>query len=148
MAAFLGTDILAQDIKSSSFASILHDRMSVVENPKDALTVFDMEATARTKVQQGHWAYMSSGTDDDSTLLANREGFRHVRYRREITHRVTGQRFRMQRRIHGVTRADECQRVAVGRRFGDEVARVRRTEPHSIKEAKRGRREAQVIDAR
>ena len=81
LAAFLGNDLLAQDIKSSSFATIMHDRMSVVENPKDALTVFDMEATARTKVQQGHWAYMSSGTDDDATLLANREGFRHLQLR-------------------------------------------------------------------
>jgi 4-hydroxymandelate oxidase len=76
VAAFLGQDSLAQDIKSSSFASIMRDRMSVVENPKDALTVFDLEATARTKVQPGHWSYMASGTDDDATLFANREGFR------------------------------------------------------------------------
>lgn len=81
VAAFLQHDSLAQDIKSSSFASIMRDRMSVVEKPSDALTVFDLEATARTKVQQGHWAYMSSGTDDDATLLANREGFRQIQLR-------------------------------------------------------------------
>src|ERR1019366_5449857 len=81
VAAFLGQDSLAQDIKSSSFASIMHDRMRVVENPKDALTVFDLEATARTKVQPGHWAYMASGTDDDATLFANREGFRQLQLR-------------------------------------------------------------------
>lgn len=81
IAAFLHNDSMAQDIKQSIFANILRDRMSVVDNPKDALTVFDFEATARTKVHQGHWSYMASGTDDDATLLANREGFRHLQLR-------------------------------------------------------------------
>ena len=81
VAALLAQDGFAQDIRSSSFTSIMRDRMSVVENPKDALTVFDMEATARTKVHQGHWSYMASGTDDDATLLANREGFRQLQLR-------------------------------------------------------------------
>ena len=81
IAALLQRESLAQDIRSSSFTSIMRDRMSVVENPKDALTVFDMEATARTKVHQGHWSYMASGTDDDTTLFANREGFRQLQLR-------------------------------------------------------------------
>ena len=29
----------------------------------------------------GHWAYMASGVDDDATLRANREGFKHVELR-------------------------------------------------------------------
>src|SRR5262249_41619610 len=29
----------------------------------------------------GHWSYMASGVDDDATLRANREGFRHVQLR-------------------------------------------------------------------
>jgi isopentenyl diphosphate isomerase/L-lactate dehydrogenase-like FMN-dependent dehydrogenase len=77
----LQNDGIAQDIKQSSFASIMRDRMSVVEKPADALTVFDFEATARTKVHQGHWSYMASGTDDDATLFANREGFRQIQLR-------------------------------------------------------------------
>ena len=81
IAAFLQSDSIAQDIKQSSFESIMRDRMSVVSDPKDALTVFDFEATARTKVHQGHWSYMASGTDDDATLLANREGFRQLQLR-------------------------------------------------------------------
>ena len=81
IAAFLQNDSIAQDIKQSSFESIMRDRMSVVSDPKDALTVFDFEATARTKVHQGHWSYMASGTDDDATLLANREGFRQLQLR-------------------------------------------------------------------
>ena len=81
VAAFLQHDSLAQDIGQSGFANIVRDRMNIVEDPAAALTVFDFEATARSKVQAGHWAYMSSGTDDDATILANREGFRQVQLR-------------------------------------------------------------------
>ena len=83
VAAFLAQDSLAQEIqiRESSFKSIMRDRMSSVEKPADALTVFDFEETARRKVQAGHWAYMASGTDDDATLFANREGFRQVQLR-------------------------------------------------------------------
>ena len=81
VAAFLQQDGFAQDIKQSSFAQITRDRMSVVDKPADALTVFDFEATARTKVQPGHWAYMASGTDDDATLFANRDGYRQLQLR-------------------------------------------------------------------
>jgi 4-hydroxymandelate oxidase len=79
--AFLQDRGLAQDVGQSGFAQITRDRMSVVERPADALTVFDFEATARQKVMPGHWSYMASGVDDDATLLANREGFRHVQLR-------------------------------------------------------------------
>jgi len=81
VAAFLGQDSLAQEIRQSGFAGIVRDRMSAVENPADALTVFDFEETARRKVQSGHWSYMASGTDDDATLFANRDGFRQVQLR-------------------------------------------------------------------
>ena len=38
VAAFLADSGFAQDIKQSSFASIMRDRMSVVEKPVDALS--------------------------------------------------------------------------------------------------------------
>jgi 4-hydroxymandelate oxidase len=81
VAAFLQQEGFAQDVAESSFSRATRDRMSVANTPKEALTVFDMEATARTKVHQGHWSYMASGTDDDATLFANREGFRHIQLR-------------------------------------------------------------------
>lgn len=81
LASFLNSEGFAQDVRESSFVQIMRDRMSVVANPKEALTVFDMEATARTKVHQGHWSYMASGTDDDATLFANRDGFRQIKLR-------------------------------------------------------------------
>jgi isopentenyl diphosphate isomerase/L-lactate dehydrogenase-like FMN-dependent dehydrogenase len=53
----------------------------VIADPKDALDVMDFEEAAHRKVQPGHWAYMASGVDDDLTLRANREGYRHIQLR-------------------------------------------------------------------
>ena len=53
----------------------------VIARPADALNVFDFEEAAHRKVLPGHWAYMASGVDDDATIRANREGFRHVQLR-------------------------------------------------------------------
>src|SRR3989441_1543741 len=52
-----------------------------ITDPKRALNVFDFEEVAHLKVQPGHWAYMASGVDDDATLRANREVFKHVQLR-------------------------------------------------------------------
>jgi 4-hydroxymandelate oxidase len=72
VAAFLGQNVFAQRTQEAS---------DVITNPGQALNVFDFEEAAHRKVQQGHWAYMASGVDDDATLRANREGFKHVQLR-------------------------------------------------------------------
>ena len=53
----------------------------VIQSPTDALNVMDFEEAARRKVLPGHWAYMASGVDSDTTLRANREGYTHVQLR-------------------------------------------------------------------
>ena len=53
----------------------------VIQDPKDAFNVMDFEEAARRKVLPGHWAYMKSGVDDDVTLYANHEGYKHVQLR-------------------------------------------------------------------
>jgi 4-hydroxymandelate oxidase len=50
----------------------------VIINASQALDVMDFQEAARRKVLRGHWAYMTSGVDDDATVAANREGYRHV----------------------------------------------------------------------
>ena len=57
------------------------DVADVIARPADALNVFDFEEAAHRKVLPGHWAYMASGVDDDVTIRANREGYRHVQLR-------------------------------------------------------------------
>jgi isopentenyl diphosphate isomerase/L-lactate dehydrogenase-like FMN-dependent dehydrogenase len=53
----------------------------VIADPADALDVMDFEEAAHRKANPGHWAYMTSGVNDDATLKANREGFKHVQLR-------------------------------------------------------------------
>jgi isopentenyl diphosphate isomerase/L-lactate dehydrogenase-like FMN-dependent dehydrogenase len=53
----------------------------IIASPAEALNVFDFEEPAHRKVNPGHWAYMASGVDDDATLRANRDGFKHIELR-------------------------------------------------------------------
>ena len=43
----------------------------------DALDVFDFEPVAKKKLPPAHWGYLATGTDDDATIRANREGYAH-----------------------------------------------------------------------
>lgn len=47
----------------------------LIRAPSEALDVFDFEPVAKRNIPVAHWAYLASGTDDDSTIRANREGF-------------------------------------------------------------------------
>ncbi|HEY2895573.1 MAG TPA: alpha-hydroxy acid oxidase [Gemmatimonadaceae bacterium] len=47
----------------------------LIRAPGEALDVFDFEPVAKRNIPVAHWAYLASGTDDDSTIRANREGF-------------------------------------------------------------------------
>jgi 4-hydroxymandelate oxidase len=63
---------LAQQLAES------HDHPGVIMNAKDALQVMDFEEAARRALPPGHWGYLASGVDDDLTLRANVEAFRHI----------------------------------------------------------------------
>ena len=41
----------------------------------DALDVFDFEPVAKGKIPPAHWGYLITGTDDDATIKANRDGY-------------------------------------------------------------------------
>lgn len=82
-AAFLRRSASAQSTTTPPAAS------DVIANPGEAFNVFDFEPAARRKVNPGHWAYMSSGVDDDATLRANREGYQHVQLRPRRLHDAT-----------------------------------------------------------
>jgi 4-hydroxymandelate oxidase len=70
--AFLERSVLAQNTQQGS---------DVITSPGEALDVLDFEEAAHRKVMAGHWAYMVSGVDDDATLRANRDGYKHVQLR-------------------------------------------------------------------
>jgi 4-hydroxymandelate oxidase len=78
VAAFGG---VAKFLEQTAFAQTPQVASEVITEPAKALNVFDFEEAAHRKVLPGHWAYMASGVDDDATLHANREGFKHVELR-------------------------------------------------------------------
>jgi 4-hydroxymandelate oxidase len=47
----------------------------LIVSAADALDVFDFEPVAKKKLPPAHWGYLSTGTDDDATIRANREGY-------------------------------------------------------------------------
>jgi isopentenyl diphosphate isomerase/L-lactate dehydrogenase-like FMN-dependent dehydrogenase len=64
-----------------AFAQRAPEIAEAIADPKEAFSVIDFEEAARRKVLPAHWAHMTSGVDDDATLHANREGFKHVQLR-------------------------------------------------------------------
>lgn len=48
---------------------------TLIASAKEAFNVFDFEPVARRKLPPAHWGYLATGTDDDATIRANREGF-------------------------------------------------------------------------
>ena len=52
-----------------------------LSSAKDALNVLDFEDMARKVLPPAHWGYLTTGVDDDATLHANREGYKHFQLR-------------------------------------------------------------------
>ena len=49
--------------------------------PEEAISLFDFETAARHKLPPAHFGYIATGVEDDYTLQANREAFRHYQLR-------------------------------------------------------------------
>src|ERR1700749_4533647 len=48
----------------------------LIADPTQALDVFDFEPVMKKNVPPAHSGYMATGTDDELTLRANRDGFK------------------------------------------------------------------------
>ncbi|MGQ0701539.1 MAG: alpha-hydroxy acid oxidase [Gemmatimonadales bacterium] len=59
---------------------------ALIASHAEALNVFDFEPVAKKKLPPAHWGYLATGTDDDGTIEANREGFQRyaIRVRRLV----------------------------------------------------------------
>ena len=66
---------------SPLLAAAAEENGGVLKNPKDALNVTDFEEAARKALPPAHYGYLATGVDDDSTLRANREGYRRIQLR-------------------------------------------------------------------
>ncbi len=59
----------------------LGQQPGVIAAAKEALDVFDFEPVARKNLSPAHFGYLQTGTDDDATIAANREGFTRYQLR-------------------------------------------------------------------
>jgi isopentenyl diphosphate isomerase/L-lactate dehydrogenase-like FMN-dependent dehydrogenase len=66
-------------LPSSFLAALQND--PTLTSAKDALNVMDFEAIARRNLPPAHFAYLATGTDDDGTVRANRDGYGRIQLR-------------------------------------------------------------------
>src|SRR5262245_61570131 len=57
----------------------------IIDAASQALDVFDFEAVARERLPAAHFGYLATGSDDDGTIKANREGFTRFQLRVPFT---------------------------------------------------------------
>lgn len=50
----------------------------VIDNPEEALDIFDFHTVAKQKLPAAHYGYLTTGTDGNETLVANRRAFDDV----------------------------------------------------------------------
>ena len=53
----------------------------LISAAREALDVFDFEPVAKKKTPVAHWGYLMTGTDDDATIRANRDGYGRIALR-------------------------------------------------------------------
>jgi isopentenyl diphosphate isomerase/L-lactate dehydrogenase-like FMN-dependent dehydrogenase len=50
-------------------------------SPKDVVNIMDLEEVAHKAIPPAHWGYLATGVDDDATLKANHEAYKHIQLR-------------------------------------------------------------------
>ncbi len=53
----------------------------LITDPDQAINLFDLRDVAQKNIAPQHWGYLMTGSDDDGTIKANREGFERFRIR-------------------------------------------------------------------
>jgi isopentenyl diphosphate isomerase/L-lactate dehydrogenase-like FMN-dependent dehydrogenase len=69
----------------------------VIKSVKEALNVFDFEAVARVKLTPAHYEFITDGSFNNETMLANRQGFDKYEVRL--------------RRLYGITKVDQSVKL-------------------------------------
>ena len=59
---------------------------TLIASPQEAVNIFDLMPVAEERISAAHWAYLMTGSDDNLTVQANRDGFQllQIRSRRFI----------------------------------------------------------------
>jgi 4-hydroxymandelate oxidase len=57
------------------------EQSGALASPRDAVNVMDFEEAAHKALPPAHWGYLATGVDDDATLKANHEAYKHIQLR-------------------------------------------------------------------
>jgi 4-hydroxymandelate oxidase len=90
-------DLLAEPLPAQDTAALGAQNQVIIKSVKEALSVFDFDAVARTKLSVAHYTFITDGSFDNETLRANREGFSKYELRL--------------RRLTGITKVDQSIRL-------------------------------------
>jgi 4-hydroxymandelate oxidase len=86
-------DLMAEPLAAQDTAELGAQNAIVIKSVKEALNVFDFDAVARTKLSTAHYTFITDGSFNNETLLANRAGF--AKYEVHM------------RRLTGITKVDQ-----------------------------------------
>ena len=72
--------LFAQALSNSAFAQGTPPGPPTfpIKSAKDALSINDLEAMARQALPPAHWGFMTSGVDDNMTITANIDAYKHI----------------------------------------------------------------------
>ena len=90
-------DLMAEPLPAQDAAAIGAQNQVIIRSVKEALSVFDFDAVARTKLSVAHYTFITDGSFDNETLRANRAGFSKYELRL--------------RRLTGITKVDQSVRL-------------------------------------
>ena len=77
-----GSPLLAAAGNITSLEQVVRQLQDpLIPTARHALNVFDFEPVAKKNIPVAHWGYLMTGTDDDGTIRANREGFNRYELR-------------------------------------------------------------------
>ena len=71
----------APNLSAQQLTGFVKEDTPPITAPGEAQDVFDFELLARQKLPPAHWGYLATGTDDDGTIRADREGFSRYQLR-------------------------------------------------------------------
>ena len=91
-------DLMAEPLPpQNATAALAAQNDAVIKSVKEALNVFDFDAAARRKLNIAHYTFITDGSFNNETLLANRAGF--AKYQVRL------------RRLSGITKVDQSVRL-------------------------------------
>ena len=70
-----------QQARALELAQNAAQEPTLITAASQALNVFDFEPVAQKKIPVAHWGYLMTGSDDDATIRANREGYSRLALR-------------------------------------------------------------------